>query len=90
MRSYEKAIICEPVRGEPHRFIWRSHVWQVSEIQRRWVEAVPWWLKSGANGSSRAVRQRTVWRVLAGSGQRQGVYDLACCEGEWSLIAAVD
>ena len=133
MRSYERAIICEPVHGTPHRFVWRSRLWRVSEVQRSWVEAVPWWTNpdgvggpegerfgtglpadeawwraegddwaipaepsrapvpsSPAHGLRRGARQRTVWRVVASSGDRQGVYDLASCEGEWSLIAAVD
>ncbi len=97
MRSYEQSIACEPAEGRPFRFVWRARIWRVGSIQRSWVETVPWWLGNhrGSPGSS-AVRtatrlvQRQLWRVDASSGERSGVYDLACCEGVWTLVAAVD
>ncbi|MFZ2625339.1 MAG: DUF6504 family protein [Propionibacterium sp.] len=96
MRSYEQSIACEPAGDRPFRFVWRARIWRVESIERSWVETVPWWLGIHGGPPGSAVRtatrlvQRRLWRVEASSGERRGVYDLACCEDAWALVAAVD
>ena len=62
----------------PDAFLWRNRLYVVREVLASWLEREAWW-EQPASGGSRAVPERTVWRVEAGAGRAlgTGVYDLA-------------
>ncbi|OYO18293.1 DUF6504 family protein [Enemella evansiae] len=64
----------------PVEFCWRGLVWQVTEIQARWVLTSPWWESPAAravrdggvrvaeDASTDLIAERIGWRVLAERG----------------------
>lgn len=88
MRRYGQAIEVRTHDKAPSQFIWRSRLWRVLAVQRRWVEALEWWHTPEVPDLP---DERVVWRVEAGWRQDvTGVYELAEVGGEWSLRTVYD
>jgi hypothetical protein len=107
MRRYDEPIevrqgLIGALEG-PAQFLWRRRLWQVTEVQTRWVETADWWnspLIRAARGDLEEVADRDllaeeeIWRVVAAPGRagEPGVYELAhaWADGAWRLRTVVD
>lgn len=88
MRRYEQAIAVRTDDQVPSQFIWRSRLWRVCAVQRRWVEALEWWK---APEIPDLPDERVVWRVEAGCRPGvTGVYEVTDTGGDWALRAVYD
>lgn len=107
MRRYDEPIeVRQGLIGTqegPSQFRWRRRLWQVTAVQRRWVETLDWWnspqvkaargdVESDQGGDLLA--EEEVWRVEASpsSWGSPGVYELAHAwdTGRWRLRTVVD
>jgi hypothetical protein len=80
------------VDDPPEAFRWRGRRYVVTEVLGHWVEVGAWWRRteSAVLPAPAASRQQWWWRVAArpthpAAQGRNGVYELCCSAGDWSL-----
>lgn len=97
MRRYNEPIEVRQGRvGDeegPAQFLWRDRLWVIRALETRWLETGAWWEES-AEANADLLKEREVWRVVAGRGAKEslGVYELdhSWFSGQWRLRAVMD